>query len=76
MIELDQHEGAYLDICKHYRAVYDTPIIKEDPEKWKKVGLGYVAIEMLSKPGSCGRRREWARLGVDPLSWLLSKHLL
>ncbi len=37
MIELDQHEGAYLDICKHYRAIYDTPIIKEDAEKWKKV---------------------------------------
>merc|ERR1712027_213275 len=30
MIELDQHEGTYLNICKHYRAVLDTPCIKED----------------------------------------------
>jgi 26S proteasome regulatory subunit N5 len=33
MIKLDQHEGTYLNICKHYRAVYETPKIKEDPEK-------------------------------------------
>ena len=26
----------------------------------------------LCKPGPCGRAQEWARLGVDPLSWLLS----
>ncbi|CAH1793593.1 unnamed protein product [Owenia fusiformis] len=30
MIELDQHEGSYLSICKHYRAVVDTPTIKGD----------------------------------------------
>ena len=33
MIQLDQHEGSYLAICKHYRAVYDTPVIKEDKDK-------------------------------------------
>lgn len=33
MIELDQHEGSYLSICKHYRAVYDTQVIKDDQEK-------------------------------------------
>ena len=37
MIEVDQHDGAYLDICRHYRAIYDTPIIKDDPSKWKEV---------------------------------------
>ncbi|XP_046394223.1 26S proteasome non-ATPase regulatory subunit 12 [Ischnura elegans] len=31
MIELDQHEGSYLATCRHYRAVLDTPSIKEDP---------------------------------------------
>ncbi|KAI2663422.1 26S proteasome non-ATPase regulatory subunit 12 [Labeo rohita] len=25
MIQVDQHEGSYLSICKHYRAIYDTP---------------------------------------------------
>jgi len=33
MTELDQHEGTYLSICKHYRAVFDTPSIQEDKDK-------------------------------------------
>ena len=39
MIELDQHEGAYLQICKHYRAVVDTPSVREDKEKHNQVCL-------------------------------------
>ena len=31
-----------------------------------------VSLETLCKPGPCARAREWARLGVDPVSWLLS----
>ena len=37
MIELDEHEGSYLSICKHYRAVYDTTEIKENQDKAKEV---------------------------------------
>lgn len=37
MIELDEHEGSYLAICKHYRAVYETPEIKEDKDKMREV---------------------------------------
>lgn len=37
MIELDQHEGSYLAICKHYRAIYDTAVIKEDLDKRNEV---------------------------------------
>ena len=29
MIELGQHEGDYLDICKNFRHVHDTPVIQE-----------------------------------------------
>ena len=32
-IPQDQHEGTYLSICKHYRAVFDTPSIQEDKDK-------------------------------------------
>lgn len=32
MIELDQHTGAYLSICKHYRAILATPSVKENKE--------------------------------------------
>ncbi|XP_077979874.1 26S proteasome non-ATPase regulatory subunit 12-like [Glandiceps talaboti] len=49
MIELDQHEGSYLQICKHYRAVYDTPIIKENKEKWQEA-LKCVILYILLSP--------------------------
>ena len=39
MIELDEHEGSYLAICKHYRAVFETPEVKENPEKAKEVRI-------------------------------------
>ena len=28
MIEQDQHEGTYLSICKHFRAIFDTPCVQ------------------------------------------------
>ena len=33
MITHALHEDQYLDICKYYRQVYDTPCIKEDQAK-------------------------------------------
>ncbi|KAK7113343.1 26S proteasome non-ATPase regulatory subunit 12-like [Littorina saxatilis] len=36
MIELDEHEGSYLESCKHYRAIFDTPQIQENSEKMKE----------------------------------------
>ena len=39
MIELDQHEGSYLAICKHYLAIYNTDQIKKDKDKMKEVIL-------------------------------------
>jgi len=33
MIELDQNEDAYLNICKHHMAIYNTPSVKEDVKK-------------------------------------------
>ena len=37
MIEVAQHEGSYLDICKYYRAMYDTPSVLEDKDKKHQV---------------------------------------
>lgn len=42
MIQLDQHEGSYLSICKHYRAIYDTPCIQAESEKWQQVKKYYI----------------------------------
>lgn len=45
MIQVDQHEGSYLSICKHYRAIYDTPCILEDSGKWQQVReLGFPCL--------------------------------
>ena len=49
MVELDQHEGTYLNICRHYRAVYDTPFIKEDDEK-KLETLKHMALYVILSP--------------------------
>ncbi|KAL4240432.1 26S proteasome non-ATPase regulatory subunit 12 [Mactra antiquata] len=49
MIDLDEHEGSYLAICKHYRAVYDTTEIKENQEKAKEA-LRYVVLYLILSP--------------------------
>ena len=36
-IQLAKQEDKYLDACKHYRQVYDTPSVIEDPVKLKSV---------------------------------------
>jgi len=49
MIELDQHEGTYLNICRHYRAIYDTPCIQEDEEK-KLDTLKHMTLYVILSP--------------------------
>lgn len=35
LIKISLHNSQYLDVCQHYRAVYDTPLVIEDETKWK-----------------------------------------
>ncbi|EFN56675.1 hypothetical protein CHLNCDRAFT_56118 [Chlorella variabilis] len=35
MIRFHQHERNHLEVCRCYRAVYDTPSIQEDAAKWQ-----------------------------------------
>uniref|UniRef100_A0A4W3K9G4 26S proteasome non-ATPase regulatory subunit 12 n=1 Tax=Callorhinchus milii TaxID=7868 RepID=A0A4W3K9G4_CALMI len=49
MIQVDQHEGSYLSICKHYRAIYDTPCIQADKTKWQQ-SLKSVALYVILAP--------------------------
>ena len=37
MIRIALNDRSYLDICKHYRAVFDTNKINQDPTKSKEV---------------------------------------
>uniref|UniRef100_A0A1D5Q3C0 26S proteasome non-ATPase regulatory subunit 12 n=2 Tax=Macaca TaxID=9539 RepID=A0A1D5Q3C0_MACMU len=48
MIQLDQHEGSYLSICKHYRAIYDTPCIQAESEKWQQALKSVVLYVILA----------------------------
>ncbi|KAG0304624.1 26S proteasome non-ATPase regulatory subunit 12 [Dissophora globulifera] len=48
MIEYSLHENEYLNVCKHYRQIYDTPIIKEDPAKAKKAVENAVLFVVLA----------------------------
>ena len=53
MIEVARHDGSYLDICKYYRAMFDTPSVLEDKEKkhevipWKIIALLLVNVVVL-----------------------------
>ncbi|KHN75648.1 26S proteasome non-ATPase regulatory subunit 12 [Toxocara canis] len=49
MIKLGLNGNAYLDVCRYYRQVYDTPRIQADPEKTKQV-LKCVVLYVLLSP--------------------------
>jgi 26S proteasome regulatory subunit N5 len=33
MVELDEHEEAFLETCKHHKAIYNTKSVKDDKMK-------------------------------------------
>lgn len=39
MIKIGLHESAYLDVCRYYRAVLDSPCVQADQEKSKQVSF-------------------------------------
>ncbi|XP_019613775.1 PREDICTED: 26S proteasome non-ATPase regulatory subunit 12-like [Branchiostoma belcheri] len=49
MVELDLHEGSYLQICKHYRAIYETDTVKENKEQWQQA-LKCVVLNLVLSP--------------------------
>lgn len=49
MIELDEQESSYLSICKHYRAILNTPKIKDD-ENERKAVMRNVALYVVLAP--------------------------
>ena len=53
MIELAQHDGDYLAICKYYKAVFDTPLVQEDAAKHNEVSSAVLlgALECVLKWG-------------------------
>jgi len=49
MIDLGLHEQNYLDICKNYRAVYDTKTVQEEAEKKLLAMKNVVLFVVLAK---------------------------
>ncbi|CAI4226218.1 unnamed protein product [Auanema sp. JU1783] len=51
MITIGLQESQYLEVCRHYRAIFDTPIIKADPEK-ARAALKCAVVYCLLSPHS------------------------
>nr|SVE79445.1 EOG090X04UV [Daphnia magna]SVE81891.1 EOG090X04UV [Daphnia magna] len=49
MIDVDQHEGSYLSICKHYRAMYNTTVIQEN-ESDRRMMMQHAILYLLLSP--------------------------
>nr|CAG4636118.1 EOG090X04UV [Eubosmina coregoni]SVE69754.1 EOG090X04UV [Eubosmina coregoni] len=49
MIDVDQHEGSYLSICKHYRAMYHTDVIQEN-EIDRRMMMQHAILYLLLSP--------------------------
>lgn len=49
MIKLDQHNASYISVCKHYKQIYETPRIKNDPILMKEA-LKNIVIYLLLSP--------------------------
>lgn len=43
LIRYHSHNNSYIDICRCYKAIYETDSIAEDPEQWKPVGITQAA---------------------------------
>ncbi|KAJ3136357.1 26S proteasome non-ATPase regulatory subunit 12 [Physocladia obscura] len=48
MIQYSIHESHYLNTCKHFRHIYDTPIIKENEKEWTRILQNIVFFIILS----------------------------
>jgi 26S proteasome regulatory subunit N5 len=49
MIQLDEHEKNYLSICRHYLAMYNTKIVKEDDDLLKE-NLKHILAYLILAP--------------------------
>ena len=45
-IRYHSHNNSYIDICRCYKAIYETDSIAEDPAKWKPLSH-YAHIKLL-----------------------------
>lgn len=64
MIKLDQHNGAYLSVCKHYKQIYDTPRIQANTAMMSEA-LKNVVIYLLLSPFDMEQQQILHGLSID-----------
>lgn len=64
MIELDMNEAKYLNICKHYRAVYDTPSIQANHSE-KQFVLKHIVLYIILSSYNNEQSDLIHRIGLD-----------
>jgi len=80
MIELDSHEGSFMNICRHYLAIYKTEDKKEDDEDSMKVdddqeedrarkllSLRHVVLYLVLAPHDNEQHDMLHRIKADPM---------
>lgn len=48
MIQMCQHSKSYLDICRHYRSIFDTPKVQAEEQAWKEALKNAVLYVLLA----------------------------
>ncbi|KYN07202.1 26S proteasome non-ATPase regulatory subunit 12 [Cyphomyrmex costatus] len=66
MMELARHEGWHLELCRHNRAVLETPTIREDPEK-RRIALSRAVLYLVLAPHELEQADLTHRLLADKL---------
>ncbi|RKP03227.1 hypothetical protein CXG81DRAFT_9818 [Caulochytrium protostelioides] len=65
MVALATQDGAWLDVCRHYSAMYDTPSVKADEAQWKAM-LGHAVLYAALAPYDNEQSDTFHRLYADP----------
>ncbi|CAG8605921.1 7977_t:CDS:10 [Paraglomus brasilianum] len=73
MIEHAVHEEQYLNVCKYYRNVYDTPVIQQDESQWREI-LENVIYFIILSPYDNEQSDLLHRIFQDPNLVKLSPH--
>lgn len=72
-IQLAKQDDKYLDACKHYRQVYDTPSVLEDPQKLRNV-LERIVYYIILAPFDNEQSDLLHRINQDPRLLTIPNH--
>lgn len=49
LIRYHSHDNSYIDICRCYKAIYETDSIADNPEQWKPVSPNCCLQSLINK---------------------------